>query len=90
MTDDQTRNTDVVRREPVVTVGRVIAALLIIALVIFVFQNSQEAEFTLFTWRMTMPVYLLAAIIFVLGWLGGYLSKARKVRRARKAMMDQL
>lgn len=59
--------------------GGVVAALVLIVLV----QNSQSVTVSLFGWELSMPLWLLLLITFVLGMLldGLVMSGIRRLRR---------
>ncbi|HEX9762991.1 MAG TPA: LapA family protein [Acidimicrobiia bacterium] len=67
-----------------VSPGVVIALIAIALVVIFVLQNMDSTNITVLWWDAETPLWLLALVIFALGFLAGYLVKTRRVRRKRK------
>lgn len=89
MTDDQYREVgDLARPEKgsSLTFGRVVALVALLAFLVFIIQNTSDTTVRFMGWDFTLSFWLLGLIIFALGWTGGYFSKSRKVRAARKAM----
>jgi uncharacterized integral membrane protein len=64
--------------------GAVVTLVALALLVIFIIQNTNEANITFLTFDATTPLWVLAVVFFVLGTLVGYFVKARRVRRKRK------
>ena len=67
-----------------VSPGVVIALIAVALIVIFVFQNMDSTGITVLWWQAVTPLWLLALVIFALGFLAGYLVKTRRVRRKRR------
>ena len=61
----------------------ILGIVVLVAAVVLIAQNSQDAPVHIFWMNVTMPLWVLLTITFVLGGLTGWLLKARRVKRAR-------
>ena len=57
---------------------KIIGVILIIIVVIFGFQNLSVGTINLLFWKLELPGILLIFIIFIVGFLSGFLFKAFK------------
>jgi len=67
-----------------VSPGVVIALIAVALVVVFVFQNMDSTGITVLWWEAETPLWLLALVVFTLGFLAGYLVKTRRARRKRR------
>ncbi len=88
MSDDQVRDVGELARDEgfKLNIGKAIAILATTAFIIFALQNTADTTVTFLGIQFSLSFWLLGVIIFLLGWVVGYASKTRKVRRARKAL----
>lgn len=59
-----------------ITPRHIIIAIVAILVLVFAFMNNESAPVNLFGWHLTMPLWLLVIIVYLLGMLTG--SWARK------------
>ena len=57
---------------------KIVGIILIVIVAIFGFQNLSVGTINLLFWKLEMPGILLIFIIFIIGFLSGYLFKAFK------------
>lgn len=87
MTDDPIRSIDEqTPRESSLNFGRVVALVGLILFLVFIIQNTQDSNMNLLWMTVSLPVWLVAVIVFVIGTLVGYYGKSRQIRAKRKAV----
>lgn len=64
-----------------VTPGRIGAAVVAVLAIVIVFQNRQEAVVNILWMTISMPLALLLALMFVLGWLSNELRDLMNKRK---------
>ena len=67
------------------TVGKVIALISIVIALIFIAQNSDSGAVSFLFWEFTLPAWVWAGGLFVLGGIAGYSFHWSRVRARRKA-----
>jgi lipopolysaccharide assembly protein A len=60
---------------------RWLAIVLVIVAVIFILQNRSQASVSLFNLNIVMALWLILAIVFIVGLLAGFLLSRRRHRR---------
>ncbi|WP_260684278.1 DUF1049 domain-containing protein [Rhodococcus sp. KBS0724] len=60
------------------TPRNILAAVLVVLAVIFVFQNRSATTIQLFWVSVQSPLWLTLAVILLLGWIAGLLTTRRK------------
>ena len=60
---------------------RWLAIVLVIVAVIFILQNRSQASLSLFNLNIVMALWLILAIVFIVGLLAGFLLSRRRHRR---------
>jgi uncharacterized integral membrane protein len=70
------------------TVGKVVGLISIIIALIFILQNTGSGSVSFLFWDFTLPTWLWAAGLFVLGGVAGYSFHWSRARARRKARRD--
>lgn len=86
MSDDQAGITGVDARSRA-PIGLVVAGLIVIAVSIFVAQNTEDIEIQFLFFKGSMPLWLVIVIILVLGMVLG--QALMYMRRRRKRRQDE-
>jgi uncharacterized integral membrane protein len=66
-------------------VGKVIALISIVIALIFIAQNSESGAVSFLFWDFTLPTWVWAAGLFLLGGVAGYSFHWSRTRARRKA-----
>lgn len=64
------------------TAGLVIWAVIAVVMLLFVFNNSDDTPVSMAFVEFTMPLWVLMLLTFALGFVGGWILKWRRDRRA--------
>ena len=60
------------------TPRNILAAVLVVLTLIFIFQNRSETTITLFWVSVQSPLWLTLVVILLLGWIAGLLTRRKK------------
>lgn len=68
------------KRSPLskMTPGRWLALVLVVLAAIFIFQNTASTTVQLFGVSIQTPLWFTLLVVFVIGWIAGWLSGRRK------------
>jgi len=67
------------------SIGKVIAFVAVVIALIFIGQNSETGSVSFLFWEFTLPAWVWAGGLFVLGGIAGYSFHWSRVRARRKA-----
>lgn len=69
-------------------VGTIIGGITAVIALIFILQNTGSQEMQFLAWSINLPMWLWAAILFLLGGVSGYFFHWQRARARRKDRKD--